>query len=71
MYALLYAIFQFLMVRLKGPQRFCLLPSLLISIPYGSIKRSDKADVKIRHPISIPYGSIKSLPRYYVKKLID
>ena len=56
-------IFQFLMVRLKGWKLPTVSrPTLVISIPYGAIKRMSKNQKKHSpYDISIPYGAIKSL----------
>ena len=49
------------MVRLKDYWRYGCNPHDIISIPYGSIKRSNlKRGNRSDNRISIPYGSIKS-----------
>ena len=53
--------FQFLMVRLKGVMVFGSMMELVISIPYGAIKRiTESRSQSIMSLISIPYGAIKS-----------
>ena len=55
-----YVIFQFLMVRLKGHCDCFYHIVVIISIPYGSIKRANPKAKASTLLISIPYGSIKS-----------
>ena len=55
----LITLFQFLMVRLKALGPWKAMRVLLISIPYGSIKRGGAAIPADDVDISIPYGSIK------------
>ena len=56
--------FQFLMVRLKDYMSKINPIKFNISIPYGSIKSTDKLEQQNNKNISIPYGSIKSVLLY-------
>jgi len=64
------AIFQFLMVRLKGIVSYKVIDKKIISIPYGAIKSNILKD-KIFDilDISIPYGAIKriNIPKSSIK----
>ena len=54
-----FALFQFLMVRLKVVWEKRLAMHSTISIPYGSIKSHKVIRISFGKHISIPYGSIK------------
>ena len=48
------------MVRLKAAAYWSLKGKYTVSIPYGTIKRAEKAYQRNIEMVSIPYGTIKS-----------